>query len=464
MMIKLSYLYLTRNVSNTLLKAVIKTALFTVLLLSIVIMNTSTVLCDDIERNVDIYISLNGKVNQIEYFNTDKYCDDEVFDFIDVDIPSDYYEYSDFTVYPLFYSNAGVKDDEYTCYFSVSNEADRKQIYEDYLRMEEVVASSDRMYYLNSLTVKAVNNNEFLDYKLKNVHLTEGRIFSQEEIARGDKVCIISDGVAAVSRENGEVTIKELTVGDTFSLYYEKQNNGTVECSNDVFTVIGVVDFDQTAHVEMSFTDNTPVFIPYNSFINSFHEYQSSKTDNHSVIFSDPKIYKVSSVKDLERFFSFLENNISDRYEGYATLDHQLNLLATIKSVRKNFQTISSGMLILFMMLSMIMSVLDVYFRRKEAGILSSLGLKQSRIVLQFSTEYTIINTISLLVASILGYILAKLLLINYFQISDIDIGKYYINRTNVIMIVICSLIIHSLEYVYILVSLKMKGIRELLT
>lgn len=263
--------------------------------------------------------------------------------------------------------------------------------------VEEFLASDAGKLWAEALKQTQISNHTFpiagvddlrfvADFAMQKTAVTEGRIFTDEELASGARVCVISDVLA---RRNG------LSVGDTISarfftpdksspLYTDiSKNQGLINATADFFTagavmaqeeiqytVVGIYSqsslWDTTAENLYAFTPNT-IFVPKTAVTGEMKYsangmFRTLLLKNGSVTEFNARL----SAAGLESLFSCYDQGYSDLVENLFSYD----MIAR--------QALQIGLIVYGIVIGLYL-LLFPGRQGKELATMSSLGTQRSR-------------------------------------------------------------------------------------
>lgn len=259
--------------------------------------------------------------------------------------------------------------------------------------------------------------------------LLAGHYFTDEDISNGAYKIILNGQAFYCDVEN----IKELMVGDTitYSLLDIDSENKDVIKSYD-FEIIGILN-----NIARS-TDDICRFniIPEKTFLeimddiyplikDNFYYYYKFATDRDYFLgeyFYFPTFITLNSLDDLETFIDKIDNLNDTKGRNYtyeSNADSFVSLAGQLESVFTSFNIMFVFSLIasIFILFSLI--TIDVSSRKREIGILMSLGEDKKYIALGFILEYLLKILIALAISLIItGFITGKIS--DYILTSDL--------------------------------------------
>lgn len=316
-------------------------------------------------------------------------------------------------------------------YFSVDDKEHINRVIKD--RYEELQGSiANTLVNLGYYRLSSVSKSNFSDifYNESNEDIfVAGRTFTDEEIENGEYKIILNNNAYLCDGE----TVKEVQLGDTitYTLFIgdEYGDNKQITSKTYDFEVIGILNNIERKNI----SDNAYNIIPENTFIKIMDDiYPLVKGSLYSNYYGDdyfvgeyyyfPNIITLSGLDELENVINKVDklNNEKGRNYTYETSASKYIVLAgQIESVFSSFNILYYFSIIasIFILFSLI--TIDVSNRKKEIGILISLGEDRKSTTIGFILEYLFKILIALIIALIISYfVLIKLN--SYILTSDI--------------------------------------------
>lgn len=284
-------------------------------------------------------------------------------------------------------------------------------------------------YYLRSKTLRLNENTgeqditSIIDVNIKGscepkidliesgtLNLTQGRLFTDEEIKNASNVVIISKEVA---------TYNGLNIGDTIELgmNFEKMGEEVSYLKED-YTIIGIVSakpkYERDSNGELIELANNYldlIFMP-NEALKNIHDKIILEQEKYNIEDYDPfhavARYYLTNKDDLE---NFKNENIKKLPRGFTFADNSKNL-TSLEAPIKNMEDIANiveyaSIVVAIIVIGLIM-VLFIKERKKEMGIYLALGERKRNIALQILFETLIIAFIGITISIGTGNFLAK--------------------------------------------------------
>ena len=397
------------NILRNTIKVLLLTSFFTVVFSSLLVNHIGEVFEGYITENLDLYVSVLGNINDESMWSQANYVPEEnyartweYFDYVS-SIDSSLYEYNECTFTAGSLINEGYEGNRLKCWYFYTqsswpgfNEAsqfmDRQRIVEEFPNVASIA--------LKQLSASVVNETEFHDLKEGDVGIIEGRTFTEEEIANGENVCLVNSRTLYVGEENGEMVMHFLHPGDKISCTIICEKDGELVRESFELTVIGVyrptVDFIhfRSYYVPLGF---------YQKVMNKMAEY-----DYQGINFNvTPGVayFGTKGLDQLKELISVIKTN--DHGYGYYTNTNEIaDALSSCVAIKDNIKGISSISFVTCLLFCITLIVLDVYYRKKEMGLLMSFGEERKALVRQIIIEEVILYVI----ASVLAFLLSRLL------------------------------------------------------
>ncbi|WP_077603847.1 ABC transporter permease [Oceanobacillus sojae] len=281
--------------------------------------------------------------------------------------------------------------------------------------------------------LKGINYAPVIDFEEGKAELTDGRVFTDDEIEKGTSVTIISHKLA---NENN------LHVGDTFTLanevytYDEETGEEDFVTSRDVvLEIIGLFE-PQEAKKEtdenadsgmMILTDDmeyhNTVYVPNEIVIDesqfNWEEYMKAdeefaemmEGEEESFEYYEP-IYYLNNPEDIEAFTEEVKPLLPELYTVISASDQYENIAGPIESMSKLAKYVLIVAVIATVLITGLVVLLFLRDRKRELGIYLSLGEKRSRVVGQILIEVMVVAVVGITLSLFSGNLLAQ-------QVSD---------------------------------------------
>lgn len=249
------------------------------------------------------------------------------------------------------------------------------------------------------------HGEEFIEEYTK---IIKGRTFNDREIENGSLVCVITPNT--YQYVNGQ--IKKVNVGDYISYSIMETNSGDIEVYKTYdLEVIGILN-DDIHYTPTGNNFSYGAIIPEKLFLEMYDETKQIDKENTYYLFM-PVIATLSDFKDMEKFINYMQdlNTIQGKSIDYETsLDTYYSFAGHIEAISYNTSFLFKFALIATIFLYILIINLDLNRRRKEIGLLSSLGQSKTSIMLELILQYLIISIIALIFAVVVSILISKYL------------------------------------------------------
>lgn len=280
--------------------------------------------------------------------------------------------------------------------------------------------------------LKGINYAPVLDFEEQKAKLVDGRVFTEDEIADGTSVAIISKKLA----ENNN-----LHVGDTFTLdnaIYDYNDEGEEEllASRDVvLEIIGVFESqsikedqdDSSDNGMMDFMDfdyQNTIYVS-NEIVSTENKYQMEEymkmdeeyaammegEEQESFDYYEP-MFVLNSPEDSEAFEEEVAPLLPDLYTVNSATDQYNDIAGPVESMSKLAKYVLIAAVIATVLITGLVVLLFLRDRKHELGIYLSLGERRGRVVGQILIEVMVVAFIGITLSLFSGNLLAG-------QVSD---------------------------------------------
>lgn len=262
-----------------------------------------------------------------------------------------------------------------------------------------------------NLTCRLTMDDEFYDLRNNNVKIIEGRSFTDEELKTGKNVCVVAEYTATTELSEGVVTARYLHPGDTLKLSTSSWDGEKNIVDTYEYEVIGVYrpvsDFINYKYCYLSYG-------AYQKVINNIIKYDSvnQSTDVPGIAF-----FEVNGMQQLNEIIEYIKTN-DYGYNYLANTDEYSEILSSSLAVANNIKGISIISFGICLLFCVVLTVLDIFYRKKEIGLLQSFGEEKKSILQQLLVE----EGLFYIVASAAAYAISKLLsklIVNYLLNSN---------------------------------------------
>ncbi|MDR2587185.1 MAG: ABC transporter permease [Coriobacteriales bacterium] len=272
--------------------------------------------------------------------------------------------------------------------------------------------------------------------------LTEGRVFTEEDITEGRLVTVIPDMVAetnglhvgdtivltneiqnyaaAVNADTGEISEADIEVADSHDVALEvigifTLNSGAIEPSADDETNGNRLAIDQAAMAEseLYYTLYVPIKVAQteDEFINEGYRRLAEENgepwaDDKYQPYYTP-LYLLNSIDDLEGFEQAATERLPQYYRVLSAQSQYEQVAAPIEDIQR---IVGVGLVVAVIAALVIISLVVVLFlrdRRREFGIYLSLGVRKPAVMGQVLIEVLIVAAVALVIALFTGNLIS---------------------------------------------------------
>lgn len=403
---------LTKQTGRLALKCVVFFLFFTMLFTSVYIDKVSKQLENNILSNYDIYTEINkieknkfqmnlnehlenvhtfiGIYNELSQNENVSYSDLNIINGDGSPINFVYYDDGNLIYLDQFYNRtketkiSNYQESEYNCSLSKNN-------------------CSYRLY--NKLI--GVDASTPLDFHFERAQLLRGNFFTPKQLENGEAVCILPLGLFEYRVENGEAIkkpISQLNEEIIISILY-RNKDGVHYYKPYKFKVIG--------YYTKGDVDEQNIYIPSKKIIEinkeainaaketfpSFYTEESGYIHIAGLTYNaDSAIYKFENIDNLRSFLNMLDkyqDYFPDKYSYYSSVDETYASISNVLAVSKTIKYIAIICLTVCIVISILILLLDINSRRKEIGILLSMGETLINVIKQFTLELLLISSIA---------------------------------------------------------------------
>ncbi|MBQ2685361.1 MAG: ABC transporter permease [Erysipelotrichaceae bacterium] len=465
---------LKNNVIRNLIKMLLITSFFAVVLSSLLVNHIGEVFERYITENLHLYVSVISDINDealwsgIDYDPKTNYEKTrEYFDYIR-SIDESLYIYNECTFNAPAITHIGVRDGKlisdykyditHRLYGSYDDVAANLRSLQETIpneRMQEFVESE--MKYQKILRPIVVNESDFHDLREGYVHIFEGRSFTEEELKNGDYVCMINSRTMYVADENGEITAHYVHPGDKV--------NCSIICHTDDGPVVETFELTVVGlnRPVLDFIHYRDIYFPlalYEKMMDKMaeHGYEGFNFNTASGV----AYFETKGLAQMKELINVIKDN-SHGYDYYANTNIIADALSSCIAISENIKGISSVSFVMCLLFCIALIVLDVYYRKKEIGLLMSFGEERKTIVKQIIIEEVMLYAVATVLAFVLSRILSGMI-VNYLLSNSTanDILVYGGHQVKAAAMNI-DLVLSSLDYViyaaYIVVLIVMNVI-----
>ena len=186
--------------------------------------------------------------------------------------------------------------------------------------------------------------------------------------------------------------------------------------------VIGILS-DDIHYTPTSNNFTNGAIIPEKLFLEMYDEVKQLDKDNIYYLFM-PVIATLADFEDIEKFITYMQdlNTIQGKNIEYETsLDTYYSFAGHIEAISYNASFLFKFALIATIFLYILIINLDLNRRKKEIGLLSSLGQSKTSIMLELILQYLIISIIALIFAVVVSLLISKYLVVIFDNMDSIS-------------------------------------------
>ena len=215
-----------------------------------------------------------------------------------------------------------------------------------------------------------------------NYKITEGEVDSDFSGYN----CIINEELA---------TLNDISIGDTITLVNPNDENDTY-----LFTVTGIYT-ENTAEDsnEMSLFSNSS-----NTIITNASVLLEVASDNEDLTYTISPTFILTAEDVIESFTEEVESKgLDENYQVTTNLDQIENSTASISNVKTFATTFLIITFIIGAIILFVINQINLRERRYEIGVLRTIGMKKTKVSLQFMSETLMVAIISLALGALIG-------------------------------------------------------------
>ena len=403
---------LTKQTGRLALKCVVFFLFFTMLFTSIYIDRVSKQLENNILSNYDIYTEINKLEKNRFFFDLDEHLKDvETFiNIYDELSENESVSYSDINI-----TNGNGSPIKFVYYDDSNDLIYLNQVYgredsviESYQETERIclLRNKNCSYGIFNKLV-GVDASEPLDFHFEKARLMRGDYFSEEQLENGEFVCILPLGLYEYKVENGEIikdSVSQLNEEITLSILY-RDKDGTHYYKPYKFKVIGYYGMENVDEYNIYIPSKTLLEMNQkaieaaNEYYPNFYSEESGFIHIRGLTYdADSAIFKFDNIDNLKTFLNQLDkyqDYFPDKYSYYSSIDETYASISNVLVVSKTIKYIAMICLIVCIVISILILLLDINSRRKEIGILLSMGETLGNVIKQFTIELLLISCIA---------------------------------------------------------------------
>lgn len=421
-MFKRIYRSIFNRLRQTSLLLVVMFVISLLLCVTFSIKNVSDVLNNKIAASVNPVVSINAANSVFSYqrdydslrkIGYQKYCEmyyEDYYQLID-ELKPQYYDLNmTMTMQSLVsYSDEGLL---YDVDGDLLSKIKRNKVSEE--DIQEKLPSLDgwlsgKYEYLWSIPLCSTNKSEFTDlhYHFNEAAIEEGRTFNDDEIDNGTLTCVLTSNIYLYK----DGSFNEIEVGDHIKYSIAQVLDGEVNTYEEYeFEVIGILNGDKYRNhndtIGRSYT-----IIPEKTFMKIYEDVKSYKLSEFDYIQVYPSIITLNSFKDIDKFVEKIEelNEFGDcNYKYETALDAYYGFAGNLDTLSLNSDILFKFSFVVSILLTIFIVSLDLNRRKKEIGLLASLGESKVAIMVQLVLEYLIIIVFTMIIAAFVSNIISN--------------------------------------------------------
>lgn len=268
---------------------------------------------------------------------------------------------------------------------------------------------SGKYEYLRSIPLCSTNKSEFTDlhYHFNEATIEEGRTFNDDEIDNGTLTCVLTSNIYLYK----DGSFNKIEVGDHIKYSIAQVLDGEVNTYEEYeFEVIGILN-DRKYHNHNDVIGRSYTIIPEKTFMKIYEDVKSYKLSEFDYIQVYPSIITLNSFKDIDKFVEKIGelNEFGDRNYKYETaLDAYYGFAGNLDTLSLNSDILFKFSFVVSILLTIFIVSLDLNRRKKEIGLLASLGESKVAIMVQLVLEYLIIIVFTMIIAAFVSNIISN--------------------------------------------------------
>lgn len=193
---------------------------------------------------------------------------------------------------------------------------------------------------------------------------------------------------------NELATLNELSVGDTITITDSVDETKTYD-----LTITGIYEEKTSLDNQMSMFSNS-----VNTILTNTTVLEKMQAADDELTVSTKPTFILTSKDVIEDFENELREKGLNEYLSVETnLDEMENATITISNVKTFAITFLIITLIIGTIVLLVINMINIRERKYEIGVLRTIGMKKSKVCLQFLCELFIVSLISLMVGAIVG-------------------------------------------------------------
>ena len=421
-MFKRIYRSIFNRLRQTSLLLVVMFVISLLLCVTFSIKNVSDVLNNKIAASVNPVVSINAANSVFSYqrdydslrkIGYQKYCEmyyEDYYQLID-ELKPQYYDLNmTMTMQSLVsYSDEGLL---YDVDGDLLSKIKRNKVSEE--DIQEKLPSLDgwlsgKYEYLRSIPLCSTNKSEFTDlhYHFNEAAIEEGRTFNDDEIDNGASTCVLTSNIYLYK----DGSFNKIEVGDHIKYSIAQVIDGEVNTYEEYeFEVIGILNGDKYRNHNDTI-GRSYVIIPEKTFMEIYEDVKSYKLSEFDYIGVYPSIITLNSFNDIDKFVEKIGelNEFGDRNYKYETaLDAYYGFAGNLDTLSLNSDILFKFSFVVSILLTIFIVSLDLNRRKKEIGLLASLGESKVAIMVQLVLEYLIIIVFTMIIAAFVSNIISN--------------------------------------------------------
>ena len=268
---------------------------------------------------------------------------------------------------------------------------------------------SGKYEYCPSIPLCSTSKSEFTDlhYHFNEATIEEGRTFNDDEIDNGASTCVLTSNIFLY--KDGSFT--KVEVGDYIKYSIAQVLNGEVNIYEEYeFEVIGILNGDKYRNHNDDI-GRSYVIIPEKTLMEIYEDVKSYKLSEFDYIKTYPSIITLNSFNDIDKFVEKIGelNEFGDRNYKYETaLDAYYGFAGNLDTLSLNSDILFKFSFVVSILLTIFIVSLDLNRRKKEIGLLASLGESKVAIMVQLVLEYLIIIVFTMIIAAFVSNIISN--------------------------------------------------------
>ena len=268
---------------------------------------------------------------------------------------------------------------------------------------------SGKYEYLRSIPLCSTNKSEFTDlhYHFNEAAIEEGRTFNDDEIDNGASTCVLTSNIYLYK----DGSFNKIEVGDHIKYSIAQVIDGEVNTYEEYeFEVIGILN-DRKYHNHNDVIGRSYTIIPEKTFMEIYEDVKSYKLSEFDYIQVYPSIITLNSFKDIDKFVEKIEelNEFGDcNYKYETALDAYYGFAGNLDTLSLNSDILFKFSFVVSILLTIFIVSLDLNRRKKEIGLLASLGESKVAIMVQLVLEYLIIIVFTMIIAAFVSNIISN--------------------------------------------------------